>query len=75
MHVFGAVRLGRHVWCGSHGGLVGREEVSVELKVDTGGGEELRMWERREIRMVWLGLFLFYHKPLLSWKEAEHLME
>jgi hypothetical protein len=55
--------------------LVDRKEVSVELKVDTGGGEELRMWERREIRMVWLGLFLFYHKPLLSWKEAEHLME
>jgi hypothetical protein len=50
--------------------LVDRKEVSVDLKVDFGGGEEVRMWERREIKMVWLGLFLFYHKPLLSWKRG-----
>jgi hypothetical protein len=41
--------------------------------VDREGGEEVKKWER-EIKMVWLGLFLFYHKPLLSCKEAEHLM-
>ena len=35
MHIIGAVRLGRHVRCGSHGGMVvGKDRVSPNLQVD-----------------------------------------
>lgn len=35
VHIIGAVRLGRHVWCGSHGGMVVRKDrVSPDLQVD-----------------------------------------
>lgn len=35
VHIIGAVRLGRHVWCGSHGGMVvGKDRVSPDLQVD-----------------------------------------
>lgn len=35
VHIIGAVRLGRHVWCSSHGGMVvGKDRVSPDLQVD-----------------------------------------
>lgn len=59
VHIIGAVRLGWHVWCGSHGGVVvGRAWVSPDLQVDdvirsliSKGGEI------REVKRVWPVLF------------------
>lgn len=82
VHIIGAVHLGRHVWCGSHGGMVfGKDRVSPDLQVDdvirrliSEGGESGKS--------KGCGLFYFdYITSLKVWlscnpcerkKEAEH---
>lgn len=36
VHIFGAVRLGRHVWCGRHGVMMKEKVESSGLEVDGG---------------------------------------